>query len=464
MQKKIFISLFLIGNLFIMAEEQTRASSINCSSGSLEINGGLSIAGNLQVKGIITASGILNSAVGATGATGATGAQGSTGAAGTSTSTNPFFKLLIYYGYPSAVQVNGNAIKNQDGTPNLDGIAQALAEYDVIVLGAGLQSTSHPDHANTVKLISKIRAIKPNTLVFGYIDLGVSTNNFSIAQMQAFTDQWKLTGATGIFWDDAGYDFLTPRARQNAMILYARSKSLPSFMNAWNPDDVFSSTLVPTYNPTGTASAMGPNDWFLLESLPYNNETTTGPWAANGGWLDRQSLISRINGALAWRSQFKSKIAAVSIVNYAAGSGSTAANFNANNAYNQYVRNMIQAIGFAASLDAYGDSAQGFSASGPNANQIFKGWFDLEMARYGAMGYQPFNYDGLNGTTLNRYDYYTTIYYHAGNFAVVTPLTRAPLAPFGAPSGIPPAGQKGRITYGSNGTYQYDNGTSWQSI
>lgn len=426
MIKKIFFITLLGVNLNNSANESMR-NSISCSTGSLMINNGLDIVGNLHVYGTITASGIaanITGAVGATGATGSKGAPGPKGATGASASAISGFKLLIYYGYPSLLQVNGNAIQNTNGTPNLSGIAQAFAEYDVIVLGSGLESPTHSDHANTLAIISKIHSLKPSALIFGYIDLGVSTSNFTIAQMQAFTDQWKAMGVNGIFWDDAGYDYLNTRARQSTMILYARNKSLISFMNAYNPDDIFSSTAG-TYNPTGMPSVMSANDWFLLESLPFNNETTSAPWATNSGWIDRTSLLNRITDAQSWRSTFGSKIAAVSVVNYAAGSASsTAANFNANNAYNQYLRNVIQAIGFVSSFDAYGDCAQGFSAFGTNANQIFKGWFDLEMARFG-QGPQPFSNDGPAGTTLSRYDYYTVVYYSTGNWAAATPLTRA---------------------------------------
>lgn len=441
-------------------------TGISCAG----ITGPTGPAGTRGTTGATGASG----AIGKTGATGAAGLKGATGAAGSKGATGATgpggtesalvsTKLLIYYGYPSLLQVNGIAI------PTIDGIAQALSEYDVIVLGAGLEVPSHSDYVNTATIISKIHALKPSVLIFGYIDLGVSTSNFTIAQMQSFTDQWHASGADGIFWDDAGYDFNVTRQRQNNMILYARSKGMPSFMNAWNLEDIFSSTTVAAYNPTGMPTVLGPNDWFLLESLPYNNEVTSGPWALNSGWLDRSSLINTIAKAHSYRTSFGSKIAAVSIVNYLVGATATTtpAKFRQNNSYNQYVRNMVQAIGFVASFDACGDSAQGFSAFGPNANQIFKGWYDPEMERYSTHGPQIFTNDGPAGSTLTRYDYYTVVYYQTGNRSVETPLSCAPLYPFVNPSGLPPAGVKGRIAFGDArtlGIYHYDNGSTWLPI
>ena len=435
-------NILLLGALLIFHIPLSIASVCNCgpftvtisssgisnqgATGSTGSTGSAGIAGRTGTTGATGAAGAKGStgAIGATGlrgTTGATGAQGATGAAGTSSNedVSASSKLLIYYGYPSLLQVNGMPITT------LDGIAQALSEYDVIVLGAGLEEPSHSDHANTAAIITKTHAVKPSVLIYGYVDLGVSTTNLSEAQMKSLVDQWKSTGADGIFWDDAGYDYNVTRARQTNMILYARSKGMPSFMNAWNLTEIFSSTVVATYNPNGAPSVLGANDWFLLESLPFNNEATSGPWATNSGWLDRPTLINRIMSAQAYRAQFGTKIGAVSVVNYATGSSSIADNFTANDASNQYIRNMTQAIGFIASFDAYGDCAQGFSAFGTNANQVFKGWYDPEMEKYSTQGPQPFINDGVNGTTLRRYDYYTVVRYYTGNWSVATPFTRA---------------------------------------
>lgn len=305
-------------------------------------------------------------------------------------------KLLIYYGYPSLVTINANT--NPIGS--LVGVSQALSDYDVIVLGAGLESPTHEDNANTKAIIAGIHDANPSCVIFGYVDLGVSTNNYSIAQMQNFVQQWQTMGVNGIFWDDAGYDFKVTRARQNTMILYARSLGLSSFMNAWLADDIFSSVVNATANPLGSASVMGSQDWFLLESLPYNKDT---------GWMPRATVIAKVQNALNWRKSMGSKIAAVSIIDYSV----------LPYAQQQSYRSLIQAFGFVASLDACGDCAYGFSSSGPNANRIFKGWWDSAMK---GMAYQTLLQD--TATTFNRHDYETVIMYVDGK----TPTLTTPLS------------------------------------
>jgi hypothetical protein len=240
----------------------------------------------------------------------------------------------------------------------------------------------------------------------------VTTSNYTIAQMQVDAQQWQAMGVNGIFWDDAGYDYDTIRSRQTTMILYARSLGLASFMNAWNPDDVFSSTVDSAHNPTGAASVMGANDWFLLESFPYSAVPSS---SINAGWVPRATLISRIQDAQNWRNSFGSKIAAASIVDY-----STLTYIQ-----QQYFRSMTQAIGFVSSFDAYGDSAYGYSASGANANKIFKGWWDMEMGRYANQdGHQPLLQDTT--TTFNRHDYETIVTYVDGSqWSFTTALTNA---------------------------------------
>ena len=351
-------------------------------------------------------------------------------------SSRPFFKLLIYYGYPSLV----------NAASNINQAAQIYSEYDLVVFGAGLEVPTHPDHANLVTIIRLMNRLNPQTLVAGYIDLGVTTNNYTIAQMTTMTSQWKATGADMIFWDDAGYDFHTDRARQTTMINVARSLGMASFMNAFNPDDIFSTTVGP-YNPLGSRSVLGPDDWFLLESWPYNQGVYPG-----AGFLDRATVVSRANTALNWRTQFGTKIAAVSTVQYPANI----------NSYNQYIRNLVQAMGFIFGFDAYNDNAFNFSAFGPETNLVFKGDYDMKMAQY-QFAY-PIAYTD-NGTTFSRNDYNTVVYYvDATQYALNTPVSVAPLSPQGVPSGVPPAGLVGRIAFNPSNVYGYDNGAAWVNV
>lgn len=79
-------------------------------------------------------------------------------------------KLAIYYGYPSLVNEAGG---------NLTTATAHFAAFDVVVLGDGLEHPAHPDHANTVQIIADL--VAGGTEVYGYIDMGVTTQNLSIA-------------------------------------------------------------------------------------------------------------------------------------------------------------------------------------------------------------------------------------------------------------------------------------------
>lgn len=356
------------------------------------------------------------------------------------TPQRPFYKLLIYYGFPSLL----------NGIPSLAGIAQAISEYDVVVFGDGIQNPSHPDHANLQAIIDELRVLSPQTLVAGYVDLGVSTQNLTNAQMEQYTAWWAAMGADLIFWDDAGFDFLTTRDRQNFAITTARANNMDSFMNAFNTDDLFLGT---------PATLMGANDWFLLESLPYNDG---GVYAGTSNWEPRATMVARVNKALGHRATYKSRIAATSLVDYTAYT----------NDQNQYIRNTAQAVCFAAGLDAYGDnSGPFFSASGATANLIYKGLWDEDMGRVSAYTKPSAMITvaaGADPASLRRYDYNTVVYYDESfgtpTWAAVTPKSLSPLFPQGLAGGQPPAGERGRIATNTAGVYIYDTGAAWAAV
>jgi len=371
----------------------------------------------------------------------------------------PQFKILFYYGTPSTLTIlpRGNPPRVA-GTPlpTLDAVAQAFAEYDYVVLGDGLEHPTHPDYTNTVAIVQKLHALAPSTIVWGYIDLGVATQDLSIETMQSYVQQWQTVGADGVFWDDAGYDFQTPRSRQSTMVLYARglSPSMPSFMNSFNPDDIFSSAVDPTYNPTGAPTVLGPNDWFLLEDFPYGEDA--------GGWKTAMDpspvgLIPLATVAQNYRSLYGTKIAAIAPITLATRTFSEL----------QYFRSMCQSIGFVFSLDAYGDAPVNFSSGPIDVDTVFKGWFDMEMARYGMNGPQPFSQ--TDPTTINRHDYETIVTYIDGTqYAYETPLTNAPVfsqySPILATNGVATPGFTGRLGLGAGGTYVRDSGTVWVPV
>lgn len=158
--------------------------------------------------------------------------------------------LCLYYAWPS--YVNGSA-------GNVTNAVNVFKNYDIIVFGEWLWKSDHGDHLKTTQIIAALKAIKPAIKIYGYIDVGVKTQNLSEAILKQAIDSWQNMGVTGVFGDDFGYDWGVPRARQNVFIDYAHSKSLSVFANAWMPDDALG----------GPDCHLDKNDFYLLESLVY---------------------------------------------------------------------------------------------------------------------------------------------------------------------------------------------------
>jgi len=155
-------------------------------------------------------------------------------------------RLAIYYGWPSVV--NGAGGDTNKAT-------EELAFFDVIVLGDGIEHPSHGDHVKTEAVIGNLRA--QGKEVFGYVDMGASTQNLPIATAEQYVDEWAAMGVSGIFWDDAGFDLHVSRDRQNTLVNYSHNKGLAVILNAWNPDDVLTGSPLIPYTS---------NDYCLIES------------------------------------------------------------------------------------------------------------------------------------------------------------------------------------------------------
>jgi hypothetical protein len=166
-------------------------------------------------------------------------------------------RLLVYYGYPSSFNYPANQY-------NLATISADFSQYDYVVLGDGLEKTSHPDHANTQTILQS--ATTNGVRFFGYIDAGVSTQNLTLAEIQLRVGEWKAMGIDGIFYDDFGYDYGVSRQRQNTIVGYAKAQGLPVIANGWDPDHVFGTQVNVAYNPSGLATALTATDYYLSES------------------------------------------------------------------------------------------------------------------------------------------------------------------------------------------------------
>jgi hypothetical protein len=198
-------------------------------------------------------------------------------------------ELLIYYSFPSAI----------NGAATIAAAATEFGTYDIAIIGDGLQDgpgdpNPHPDHQNTIQIIA--HPATADTVFFGYIDLGVTTDNHSLAEIQRRVDAWQLMDIDGIFLDDFGYDYGVTRNRQNAAVNYIHSKGLPVCANGWVPNDVFGSH-VHANNPAGTPTSLGATDYYLSES----HQVVESDWATESDWQNKANALLVYQSQLGFR-------------------------------------------------------------------------------------------------------------------------------------------------------------------
>eukprot|EP00128_Syssomonas_multiformis_P014666 Colp12_sorted_trinity150504_noHs@552 len=167
--------------------------------------------------------------------------------------------LLIFYGWPSTYnKLNGN----------IDKLVAAYSEYDYIVFGGGIEQPTHGDHNNTKTIISRL--VPKGVFIFGYVDLGVSTLNYSLSEINKRAGLWKDMGVQGIFLDDFGFDFKVTRDRQNTAVDAVHSYGLKVCANAWNSADVFTPS-------NGVRPKLIAGDFSLVESYVISVGQKTDP-------------------------------------------------------------------------------------------------------------------------------------------------------------------------------------------
>lgn len=249
----------------------------------------------------------------------------------------PIKNLLIYYGWPNSFNSGINGWDNEK-------VAQDLANYNLIVIGNGLQDPAHQDHSNTITIVARIAALKPAVTIFGYIDLVQSTEDFN-----AKVDQWVAVGVGGIFIDQAGYDFGTAatngREAFNKKVDYIHASNLVVMVNSWNPAHVLDTSDDPntsnsTYNPKRLESVLNEDDWYLMENFGVSQ----GNYESKTQWLDRGQKIKAI------QRNKDINIAAISEIANSDNSGQAKFEFS-----------QIAAAIF--SFDAYGSSDMNYGAS-----------------------------------------------------------------------------------------------------
>ena len=285
------------------------------------------------VAGAVTASAIADGAV--------TAAK----LAGGASSADGLRSLLIFYAPPNII----NARYDNDYA------AGVLARYDDVVLGAGLQDPGHSDYGNTTAIITKLAALNADTVVWGYIDCGVTTGNYTLAELQTQIDEWIDIGAGGIFCDVIGYAYGVSRTRQNAIIDYIHSKGVGAILNVFNPDEVFSSAVDPVYNPGGTATHANSSDVHLLESWVANTDSYSSPYYATFSDVKTRGDASR-----SYRNSLGIRIFCVNIVQY---SGRTDSEIDA-------FRGVAEALSRTWRLDGFGVSGSQYAATGADVGVV----------------------------------------------------------------------------------------------
>jgi hypothetical protein len=247
--------------------------------------------------------------------------------------------LLIVYSPP-------NIINTQYSDDYAAGI---LCRYDDVVLGSGLEDSGNAYHASTQSIIQKVKAISPTTVVWGYIDTGVTTSNLPLSTIQTQIDEWLAMGAGGIFLDTFGYDYHTSRSRQNSILSYVHSKNAGAMINVWNSDDALSSAVDTTYNPTGVATVAGSTDVLLLESWVCNSDSYAAPYYAT-----ISDIKTRSDKAVAYRSSLGIRIYAANIMLHTGTADNTLQNY----------RSLSEGMARAWRLDGTGLQASNYSSTG----------------------------------------------------------------------------------------------------
>lgn len=217
-------------------------------------------------------------------------------------------RLAIYYGYPSLVNgANGD----------LDKAARVFSAHDVVILGDGLefpdkQPGRYPpgdpeEHQKTLRIMAAVRDLSPGTRFYGYVCLGeIATPkgekiSLTPGELKERARQWQGMGVTGIFLDEAGYDFaVITRKRQNMAVGIIHELGLSAFLNAYFPEHLFSTEdKLPHENGAGKNPERLPplldrRDLFLLESFQVRN----GNYESASVWQ------ARLKEALEYRRRF----------------------------------------------------------------------------------------------------------------------------------------------------------------
>lgn len=272
-----------------------------------------------------------------------TAAKLATGAA--TRSSTGIRSLLIFYAPPNIM----------NGRFSDDYAAGVVSRYDDAIFGADLQNSGNAYHASTVSIIQKVAALSPDTVIWGYIDAGVTSSNYSLATLQSQIDQWIAIGVKGIFCDLISYDYGVTRARQNSIITYIHGKGVGAMLNSFTASQVFGSAVDATYNPSGTATVADSRDALLMESWICNSDAYGSPY-----YSTFYDIKTRADDAVAYRTSLGVRVFATNI-------------YSLNNHTNTQIRDYndyTEAFARVFRLDGTGIGGSNYASSGGDIGLI----------------------------------------------------------------------------------------------
>lgn len=272
--------------------------------------------------------------------------------------------LLRYYGYPIAYR---NLWSQQL-------VIDQIGSFDHWIVGDQYQGPAHEVYADTVAICKGVR--KLGTKVWGYVSIGVSTENLSLATIRQRIGEWSAVGVYGIFLDEFGFDYLVTRQRQNDIVAICREYKMPYVANARLFSDVFCDnpsqlpaawavgderrTWFAQGNPGNVKLDMKEGDWFMLENYGVNSASV----------LKYDSGLNRVVECLDTRELTKSpmKIMALSVVKEASGDTATYRNVD----YTKTVpfvdlptlTKYLQSMAMVHNMDAWGIGGSTFGSNG----------------------------------------------------------------------------------------------------
>jgi hypothetical protein len=174
-------------------------------------------------------------------------------------------RFCIYYGFPSLV----------NGSTTIQQAIDNFAFYDTIVFPIVDQVAFPAEYTNLQQIVAGLLAL--NKKVFGYVQVGSRT----VLDISTDITYWQTVNAniTGVLLDEFGFDFFNTRDRMVTLLDTLRIFNLGFILNAFNPDDIFSTDPNPLQNITLQNNG---KEFYLFESF---------------GILDAQNITCTNNNA-----------------------------------------------------------------------------------------------------------------------------------------------------------------------